>query len=384
MLRIALRFTTLGLLLMICLIIAVGGLGVLNPSTPMLVSLRNRTISLDTRTGITTPYQSTVTNYSDALISPDGRWQLRSSRPNSTSSTLILTDLDRNTSYELGSYSVLSLNPFSIIWQDNTVWVMAIEFNTPIIETLLLQFDLERVQPLQEYRYRISPQSWMPSPNGQYMLMLGQQRAFPYQRAMVIDLATGEDVMNGVDVFSPRWSPDGNWLFAEIEVNGQRVVQWLNVGNREILQTPKAGRRSLNVSWSPDSRYTVYENMANGEPTLNLMSLETGTETVLLSSSEYLLSLWSPNGTRLLIIEQTATETRLNVTQDDHTDMTVIDRVQGSVVSPIWSADEQRIAYIVNEDNRAFIRLIDLESGQARDVLHLPQTIFRIDWQRDG
>ena len=52
-------------------------------------------------------------------------------------------------------------------------------------------------------------------------------------------------------------------------------------------------------------------------------------------------------------------------------------------MSARWSANEQQIAYIVNYENEAVVRLIDLQSGSVRDALHLPQTIFRTEWQED-
>jgi hypothetical protein len=386
MLQLVVRTTLIILLVLTSLLTAMMLLGRVDSSPRLVLNVREALLLLDTRTGVTTPYQfPTLTDTTqNTLASPDGRWQLQGIRGMGGSTALTLMDNQTDTTHLLGSYSVVPLSPFSIIWESDSFWVMVLQFDNPATYTHLLHFALPSAQLIEQHRYRISPQSWMASPTGNYWLLLGQPSVFPYQRALAIDLATGADLLEGSDVFAPRWSPDGEWLFAEIELEGQRTAQWLHMATNTRIRIPKAGRRSMVVGWSPDSRWTVYENRVAGEPVVALMNLATGLEHVILASPYDILTFWSPQGTRLLIVEEKPSESVLWVTEDDHTTLMMVDHITNNVVSPRWSADEQFIAYVMNTEEAAVVRLIDLQSGSVRDVLHLPEIIFRMEWEDDG
>src|SRR5688500_10123110 len=115
MLQLMVRTTLIVLLTITSLLMALMSAGRADNSPRLVLSVREAMLLLDTRTGVTTPYQPPhlADSVLSALASPDGRWQLQGIRGRGGSTALTLLDNQSAATHLLGSYSVVPLSPFS-------------------------------------------------------------------------------------------------------------------------------------------------------------------------------------------------------------------------------------------------------------------------------
>lgn len=384
MFRITLRITTLSLICFMLLLLFASFIGSLHTIDNLLVYFQRDIFVLDINSGVATINKEYIQfGDSNPLISPDNKWRLEAIRAdNASNTTLNLINREAETTTVLGTYDVFPLNPLGVTWlNDDTVWVLAVDLDLPRFDTLLLNFDLHTSEVLTEYRYNeISPQGWVPSSNGKFLMLIGPMHQFPYQETYVIELGTGDDILGGLHTFAPRWSPDGDWLAYEQMVDGQRSQQWINFVTGQTWQAPKDGLHSLAIGWSPDSQWTIYENVTNGRAGLDIMNVETGQHHTVLESPYLLEMQWSPNSKRLLIREAMPHATRLWMSQNEHKALTLIDELETTISGTRWSSDEDMLAYHLRDGSTSTIHVFDVLTGITHDVWHT-ERVFRIEWQ---
>lgn len=139
----------------------------------------------------------------------------------------------------------------------------------------------------------------------------------------------------------------------------------------EVLSEP--GTENLHPSWSPDGKKVVYcstRSMADGEWTLRIRDLETGTTTVL-EDVDGLLPEWSPVGNRIVF-------QRMKRRDDWLSSLWTLDLEAGearrvtsifssddwAAINPTWSPDGTKVAFATVGKSRAKAGVLD----QADDV----------------
>ncbi len=140
----------------------------------------------------------------------------------------------------------------------------------------------------------------------------------------------------------------------ECDFDGQRVEQLTN--SRSISLTP---------ALSPDGRYLAYTDFTSGRPALNIRNL-TDKKTLLVSKNGVCIDPGWRNSSEV------ATTFSADGSQDIYlikTDGTVSQRVtttKGIDVSPSFSPDGSKMAFVSSRNGKPQIFIQDLKSGQAK------------------
>lgn len=189
----------------------------------------------------------------------------------------------------------------------------------------------------------------------------------------------------------PAWSPDGNRIAYDKEVNGYAQIFLLDLTTLEEHQVTSSGDNSV-PAWSPDGRYIAFSS--SKEPTdkgsdLKLLELDTGNVTTIYSSEiETITAIaWSFDSQRLALegaIIGINVTTFIAVINQDGTNMI---NLKGNAYNPVWSTKTKKLLYkyryYPSADCQLYIVDIDnlnappIEKG---DVAFCKQ-VLGFDWQ---
>ncbi len=197
-----------------------------------------------------------------------------------------------------------------------------------------------------------------------------------------------EDV--GVAAYSanPVWSPSGQYIYFNAEVDGDSAMRFVATeanwyGSYDISQ----GFKSIaNFVWSPNGRYFAFDSLRDGNRDIYLFDTETDTEHRLTNNSEYDGEpAWSPDGTQIAFVSGRGGG-------DDwlfYTDIYVMDadgedeylrRLTNSNSSgtPAWSPDGTQIAY---NGAGASLYVMDADGSNVRELTSCGENPT---WSPDG
>lgn len=202
-------------------------------------------------------------------------------------------------------------------------------------------------------------------------------------------------------------------LFPDISPNGQRIsfqttddgakifnsplkIQPVNRGDELLTINPDGG----NAKWSPDGQSIAFLRLSGYQVHLWTMNIDDRKEQRLTSREVYrngntiapydLMSTvfsWSPNGDKIAFIAKVPKGYELCTVSKDGTDEQIISKNTEEMISPIWSADGSRIAFIntnvrqnAAEKTRRNVNII--EQGQTETVFQAEGQIRLLGWSR--
>lgn len=246
-----------------------------------------------------------------------------------------------------------------VVWQDR--------------RGVLTLYDSETRQT-EEIAYGDTP-SWSPN---------SRQIAYPYngyiRTVNIYDDGTfdaPEVIVNNRrnDVWSPRWSPDGNSLVFSIYQDALRQVYIIDADGTNLRDLISGRATDYSPAWSPDGQHIAYASLASGERDVYLTDATGNTSQLLTAdlSNLYINDLrWSSDNAHLTFIAS-------QVTQPPHlyiigVDGTLLNSfITVPISTPQWSSDGTQVAFVTPIDSQQAefgVMVVDVETG-ATDTMIL-------------
>ncbi len=146
------------------------------------------------------------------------------------------------------------------------------------------------------------------------------------------------------------------------ESSGRRDIFFMDYDGANPRRMTGHGSLVLSPDWSPDGKWLAFTSYRDGPPGLFLRALASGKETKLPFKEGLSVGpAWSPDGERIALTLSLA---------DGNSEIFVVDRRGNKVervtknwandVSPSWSADETKIAFVSNRAGSPQIYTIDV------------------------
>ncbi len=191
----------------------------------------------------------------------------------------------------------------------------------------------------------------------------------------------------------PDFSPDGDKIVFTSERDRSLDLYEMNSdgGGLRRLTTEPSG--DLSPRWSPDGSHIAYS--AGG--TLAVINADGSGRKVIMDSqleataepcrAGAFLGGWSPDGQRLVYYSASVTRSLawLCIVDVDGSNVQVLtEDPSGWNVEPVWSPDGQRIAFRSHRDGAPEIYVLDLETGEERNLTNHPAADVEPEWSPDG
>ncbi len=173
----------------------------------------------------------------------------------------------------------------------------------------------------------------------------------------------------------PAWSPDGRQLAFMFNFQSMRLIKTDGSGERGI----GAG---FNPTWSPDGQSILYYDDQGRRANTDLYAMTRDGKRIrtltTLTANDW-SPVWSPDGRWIAFVSSRGGQAWADLYLIDATCTRAPDAaatceasirrltfVNGSVSSPAWSADSQRVAYVVTTSDAASLYVINLDGSSAR------------------
>ena len=182
---------------------------------------------------------------------------------------------------------------------------------------------------------------------------------------------------------SPAVSPDGTRV-AYVSERGEHVdIIVADIAGRWTRTISESDEYVMQPRWSPDGRHLLYGqwphyDMPWDERAIVVADIETGALRLLAGGARVVHgdAVWSPDGTQIAFVSDRDHEyANLWVMDADGSNARCLAREANRHLTPAWSSDGQRIAYIRNDDGDCQVwcwengatRQITQEAGHCSD-----------------
>ena len=202
------------------------------------------------------------------------------------------------------------------------------------------------------------------------------------------------NVTNDPDVDDePDWSSDGSKIVFFSGRNGSADLYTINADGSAVRRLTDSTAGDFSPRWSPDGTRIALSRSgslmvmdADGGNAEVIMEPEPGNSTTPCRAGAFLGS-WSPDGKRLTYYTANAIQALAQVCAidaDGSNLKVLVNEPGGFHVEPVWSPDGKRIAYRDIRDNNIEVFVLDLESGERRNLSNNPGTDLEPAWSPDG
>jgi len=187
---------------------------------------------------------------------------------------------------------------------------------------------------------------------------------------------------DSLEVSCFSWSPDGEWLAFEAELDGKSDIYVVKVNGGQIERLTNDPGESCCPAWSPDGQRIAFLSKRHSRDWgLFLMNAD-GSDIIELTDSNLRVSRfsWSPDSKRLAFAAEGEEQSGIYVvgTGKDQP-IRLTDNLRSSW-SPAWSPDGQHIAYM----SEGRLVVMDSEGGHAEEIAVVSTSDYPPRWSPDS
>jgi TolB protein len=189
--------------------------------------------------------------------------------------------------------------------------------------------------------------------------------------------------------FSPSWSPDSRWLVFDrygAPGSGLNVIGADGKGRHSI--EPRQGRGGFNPSWGGDGTIAFEADLVDNT---ELQLAEVGDTSVRTLTDNDVVDYdtrWSPDGSRIAFIRHTSSfGGDVFVMTADGSDATNLTRNDDHDVQPAWSPDGKQLVFVSyrnDDDSDGDLFLMNVDGTSQQRLTVSDATDVHPDWSPDG
>lgn len=176
---------------------------------------------------------------------------------------------------------------------------------------------------------------------------------------------------------------DSAWILYSADYDGvYRIYRTLPTGNRAEVLTPR-GAWAIYPSWNPDGKAFIYGAFDAGASatTINHYDMQTGDIRTVLDTDTNGIASWSPDGTTLAVINDTADRIDL-LDLDTGQRMPIL--TQAGIQGLNWSPDGNWLVYVADYQSWREVYHIRRDGSQRERLTTLRAGVANATWSPDG
>ncbi|PKB64822.1 MAG: hypothetical protein BZY80_01760 [SAR202 cluster bacterium Io17-Chloro-G2] len=196
---------------------------------------------------------------------------------------------------------------------------------------------------------------------------------------------------NGGDDRFPRWSPDGKRLAFISEQEGTPEVYLMGADGGPVTRITSNGTPDLLGDWSPNGEWLVYYSEGAIEERGLWLRNPDGVNLVRMTTGQDRDPVWSPDGKHIAFVRWDGGNADLFVmrkladgTWQDGVEITRLTQHEADDVSPNWSPDARKIAFVSYRDGSAEIYSMRVDGSKQRRLTKNEADDLAPDWSSDG
>lgn len=182
---------------------------------------------------------------------------------------------------------------------------------------------------------------------------------------------------------SISWSPDERYIAFPAKVGARDALYIMDVRSKKVIRRIKVNLDgATSPSWSPDGKKLVFVGLQGGQSDLYVVDAAGG-NLKALTSDRYTDRdpVWSPDGKTIAFSTDRGDVTNFRTLTFGYQQLALYDLDTGTVekipdqigksISPQWSADGSKIAFISNRTGVSNIFIRDMESGETYQITNV-------------
>ena len=182
---------------------------------------------------------------------------------------------------------------------------------------------------------------------------------------------------------SISWSPDEQYIAFPAKVGARDALYIMDVRKRNVVRRIKVDLDgATSPSWSPDGSQLVFVGLQGGQSDLYVVDA-TGGNLRALTQDRYTDRdpVWSPDGRQIAFSTDRGDVTNFRTLTFGYQQLALYDLATGEVekvpdqigksISPQWSADGEKIAFISDRTGISNIFIRDMKSGETYQITNI-------------
>jgi TolB protein len=191
------------------------------------------------------------------------------------------------------------------------------------------------------------------------------------------------------DDINPAISPDGQTVAFSSNRTGYWDIYLLNLASGGIGRLTDTPTYEAAPSWSPDSKWLVYEVYLDDNLEIEIQSLDTLTDTIRLTDNPAadFSPVWSPKGRQIAFVSNRSGENEIWLADLDKSEEQRFQDISQDPNSkeshPAWSPDGDLLSWVGEQDGLRNLFLEDLSSVVNHNTIEntpKPQDLGSGDW----
>lgn len=175
------------------------------------------------------------------------------------------------------------------------------------------------------------------------------------------------------EAFHPSWSPDGDRLVFDVQLEGDSDVFAVNADGSNLAKLTTAAGWDYLPAWSPDGSRIAYVHTSGNNDDIWLMNADGSNPVRLTTEPGFDLNpTWSPDGDRVAFQSNRAGNPEIYVMNVDGSNVSRLTNSPGFDGSPAWSPDGSQIAFVSDRDGPG-IYLIANDGSDIRKLVESEQ-----------